>query len=450
MPRTDGVRDPVHDWIVLPEAEWRAIDTPVFQRLRGIRQLAMTYLVYPGAMHTRYEHSLGVRHVAGRLCAQLKKNSPELFSEEQQEPVLHAALLHDLGHGPFSHVSEQVVDQISGVQGAHETISVALIRMNGDIRNALGAENCDAAASLIEGVGGRSVYRDVVSGQTDADKLDYLPRDSYFAGVDYGKCDLTTLIETAVVIGNPETQTYLGFKANGVYAVEGLVLARHHMFRQVYAHKTRLATDIMLVRALKAAIEEGVLPREAYEVPVQESKAVPTEEFLQRYLEQTDCAVIQALCNAPEGSISRDLGDRLVNRRLLRRTVAIALHQETERLDRRKLATILDPEQFTVERIDALERDLADELGFGETPYLIALYLDRRRNPTYRIPGARIDEKQILLERDGQTVYLEDESEIFQPMEMGGQNFLFLYTPPLEQGDEDRAKELLWQKLETL
>lgn len=454
MAKTDGVRDPIHDWISLDEREWRAVDTPVYQRLRGIHQLAMTYLVYPGTTHTRFEHSLGVRHVAGRIVERLADKSPDLFPEEQQQTVLHAALLHDVGHGPFSHVSEQVLDELSGAEDVHEKISVALARRNGPIREALGEDECDAAADLIEGVGGRSVYRDIVSGETDADKLDYLPRDSYFAGVDYGKCDLTRLIDTMVVMGDPAAQTYLGFKASGVFAVEGLVLARHHMFRQVYAHKTRVATDIMITRALRAAIDEEVLPRNAYEVPVDgDGRADPTDEFLERFLRQTDASVLEAMLNAAdEGLVSRDLAQRLVTRRLLRQTVSIALHRAGDRLDRRKVAAILDPAELTREKITDIEREVANAIG--ESPHLVALSLDKRRNPTFRLPGTSsvIDEKQIVLERDGNTVYLEDESEIFRPMKGEDQSYLFLYAPPLDDQDENdnrvaTARELLWEIL---
>jgi HD superfamily phosphohydrolase len=448
MSRTDGVRDPVHDWIALPEEEWRAVDTPVYQRLRRIHQLAMTYLVYPGTTHTRFEHSLGVRHVAGRIVEQLAKRSPDIFPEEQQRAVLHAALLHDVGHGPFSHVSEQVLDELSGAEDVHEKISVALARRDGPIREALGEDACDAAADLIDGVGGRSVYRDIVSGETDADKLDYLPRDSYFAGVDYGKCDLTRLIDTMVVMGDPAAQTYLGFKATGVFAVEGLVLARHHMFRQVYAHKTRVATDIMITRALQEAIDEEVLPRDAYEVPSKEGKAEPTDEFLERFLRQTDASVLEAMLNGRDGLVSRDLAERLVTRRLLRQTVVVALHRAGERLDRRKIAAILDPAEFTRDKRAEVEHELATAID--QPPHLVALYLDKRRNPTFRLPGttALIDEKQIMLQRDGNTVYLEDESEIFQPMKAEDQAYLFLYTPPLEDKQTKRARDLLWEILE--
>jgi uncharacterized protein len=446
--KPDGVRDPVHDWIVLDDAEWDAVDTPVYQRLRGIHQLAMTYLVYPGTTHTRFEHSLGVRHVAGRIVERLAVKSPDQFPEEDQRTVRHAALLHDIGHGPFSHVSEQVLDEVNGLKDIHEKISVALARTYGPIRDALGQAECDAAADLIEGVGGRSVYRDIVSGETDADKLDYLPRDSYFAGVDYGHCDLTRLIDTMVVMGDPEAQTYLGFKASGVYAVERLVLARHHMFRQVYAHKTRVATDIMITRALRKAIDEGALKRDCYELPEHDGERAPSEAFLERFLTQTDSSVLEDMLNADDGDAeSRDLAQRLVSRQLLRQVVSIPLHRESERLDRQKVTAILDPVEFTKEKVAEIERELAE--GIGEPEHLVALHLDKRRNPTFRLPGttAVIDEKQIVLERDGKTVWLEDESEIFRPMTGEDQNYLYLYTPELDDDQSKRANDLLWEIL---
>jgi hypothetical protein len=131
MAQTERVRDPIHQFIYLPPEEWRAVDTPVFQRLRRIGQLAMTHLVYPGTTHTRFEHSIGVREVARRLCERLE------LDDDVSRPVLHAALLHDVGHGPFSHVSEQVLDQLSGARNVHEAVSVALIRTDEGLRGAL-------------------------------------------------------------------------------------------------------------------------------------------------------------------------------------------------------------------------------------------------------------------------------------------------------------------------
>src|SRR3954464_14092732 len=167
MPKSTVVRDPVHGMIELSPEEWAAVDTPIFQRLRRVRQLAMTYLVYPGALHTRFEHSIGVRHIAGRLSKSLD------LAEEHVDTVQGPALLHDGGHGVFSHVSEQVIDELSGADGVHEAVSVAIIRTDASLHRALGRERCERAAEIVGLEGPRSVMRDIVSGPTDADKLDY-------------------------------------------------------------------------------------------------------------------------------------------------------------------------------------------------------------------------------------------------------------------------------------
>lgn len=437
VPKTERVRDPIHQFVTLAAEEWEAVNSPVFQRLRRIGQLAMTHLVYPGATHTRFEHSIGVRHVAWRLAEQLG------LTEDERRPVLYAALLHDVGHGPFSHVSEQVLDQVSGVENVHEAISVALIRTDPTLRNALGAESCDAAADLVEG-GRQSVERDIVSGSTDADKLDYLLRDTYFAGAEYGRYDLPRLIESARIVGNRETQTYLGFDIGGLWAVEGLLLARHHMWRQVYGHKTRLATDIMVTRALLAGVEQEVLRAEAFTVPTEDGKPNPTPEFLAAFLDQDDSSVVERLRTAEDGSPARDLIDRLRERRLLRQTQSIALHRHSEILDPVRRSQLLDKEEFTKEDTDAIEEAISAELGVAR--HLVAIYVDRWKNPTYRRPGGSGSSKVQLVDRT-QTTYLHEESEVFR-RELGvEQGFLHLYTPELKEDDETKAKELLWEAL---
>ena len=204
------------------------------------------------------------------------------------------------GMARFSHVSEMVLDELSGAQGVHEAISAHIIRTNDHFLAAFGEDTCNRAADLIERIGPRTYMRDVVSGPTDADKLDYLLRDSRYAGVTYGEYDLRRLIDPVTIIdfGQPD---YLGFKADGIWAVEGLLLARHHMHRQVYGHKTRRATDIMLTRALRLGVEEGLLDAAAYRVELDASGSpIVTSDFLGAYLAQTDEVVLTTLANGPE------------------------------------------------------------------------------------------------------------------------------------------------------
>lgn len=429
--------------IELSPGEWRAIDTPVFQRLRSVRQLALTCLVYPGALHTRFEHSIGVRHVAKRLGEALK------FKAEDLEVIGAAALLHDVGHGVFSHVSEQVIDERSGAEDVHEAVSVALMRHDPSLHAALGKELCERAANVVALKGARSVMSDVVSGPTDADKLDYLLRDSYFAGVNYGRYDLGRIIDSAREIGARGTQTQLGFDADGLWAVEELLMARHHMHRQVYGHKTRLATDIMATRALRLAIDEGVLPERAYRVDMKADEVDITDDFLDGYLQQTDALVLQTLSEAPADSPVRDLAERLLQRRLLRQTVSIRLDERKHDLGEANYAFICDAEEFTREKVEAVEAVIADALGIPS--HLVAIYVDSRSNPTYRNPAMRLGRKDIMVQRDGaQPRTIHSESEIFQEQAGPEHTWIYLYTPRLDEAKDTKAKDLLWTELQSL
>jgi len=414
------------------------------QRLRSISQLAMTHLVYPGVRHSRFEHSLGVCHVARRLATELE------LGADDAEIVRAAALLHDVGHGPFSHVSEKVLDDRAGVGGVHEAISVAIIRTDPQLRAALGASLCDAAAELIEdgAHGRRSVLTDIVSGPTDADKLDYLLRDSYYAGVAYGHYDLDRLIDTATTIRPSDTESYLGFDSEGVWAVEGLLLARHHMHRQVYGHKTRIATDIMIERALAVGIDDGVLPVAAYDVPVVRGQAQPDEDFIASYLTQTDGEVMSRLLAQEHDTASRELAQLLQSRKLLRRNARVALHERRSELGI-KLGRLLDAERMRT-IVPGLEAQIAEELGCP--PHLVALLVDQTANPTYGLPGSEINAKDIMLSYGDSSMpdTFERESEIFREEAGPEKSYASLYFPKRDDIPDGRAEELLWTALTSI
>jgi putative nucleotidyltransferase with HDIG domain len=432
------IRDPIHRFIELEAAERRAIDACCFQRLRGIKQLAMTHLVYPGTEHTRFEHSLGVCALASRLAKEIGLDG------DQVRVVRAAALLHDVGHGPFSHVSENVLDDRSHLSGVHEAISVTLIRSDKELRAALGEKLCDAAAQLLEegGRGVRSAMSDIVSGPTDADKLDYLRRDSYYAGVSYGEYDLDRLLDTVTIIEVGAQETYLGFEQEGVWAVEGLLLARHHMHRQVYGHKTRVATDIMIERAIEYGLQDGALDARAYTVASRDGRPAPDEQFLDAYLEQTDEHVMQRLLAQQSATPSRELAERLVQRRLLRRNARIALHERRAALGI-KLSTILDLGRPQLAEIEA---QIAAQIS--HPPHLVALYIEKPSNPTYRLPGVDINVKDIMLAyKDGMPDYFQRESEIFREGSESDNSFASLYFPKDDQIDDRKAEELLWSTL---
>ncbi len=278
------IRCPLHGFITLSDWEWQIIAQPAFQRLRRIRQLAWTDHVYPGAMHTRFEHSLGVMHLASRVYDQVALRSSELLRTEfgyqpagidrDRTLVRLTALLHDVGHGPFSHAGEDLLplNTKENRKYTHEDYSSAIIREklrdvieNHPLNQTNHAIKAEEIVSLLEGktqAENKLFWRELVTGQVDADRMDYLLRDSYHAGVDYGRFDWRRLIHTMEAIPGAEGQRpRLGVSEGGWHAAESLVLARYFMFTQVYFHKTRVAFDHHLRQALKEMLPGGQFPK---------------------------------------------------------------------------------------------------------------------------------------------------------------------------------------------
>jgi uncharacterized protein len=286
--RTYELRCPVHGFIAINDWEREIINQPAFQRLRRIRQLAWTDQVYPGAMHTRFEHSLGVMHLATKLYDSIVERSRQLLADfygcddagfrRDRALVRLAVLLHDVGHAPFSHAGEDLFPFRPNTRKryVHEEYSAAVIRhaLKDAIENhPLNGNHdfkADDVAALIEGSSKsarRVFWRDIITGQMDADRMDYLLRDSLHAGVDYGKYDWRRLLNTVVAVEMPQPQDEplqqglrLGVSAGGIHAAEALVLARYFMFTQVYFHKTRVAYEHHLRHTLAELLPDGVFP----------------------------------------------------------------------------------------------------------------------------------------------------------------------------------------------
>lgn len=250
------IRDPIHGFIYREPKEKKIVDTKVFQRLRLLKQLALASLVYPGAVHTRFDHSLGAFHIAREVSVRL------LPSESDRELVRLAALLHDIGHGPFSHVSEPILQEFSSLkldldkQQIHEMISSKIIETDPEIVRILGEDQCHDITRLMRGKYGYRVLKDIVSGPLDVDKQDYLLRDSYFCGVKYGVYDLHRLIDALRVHRDADEEKYLAISSDGTNSVEQFVLAKYYMSVQVYFHKIRLITDEMIKRGIILGIRE--------------------------------------------------------------------------------------------------------------------------------------------------------------------------------------------------
>ena len=238
-------------------------------------------MVYPGAMHTRFEHSLGVMHVATRLYDSIVQRSRELLRSElaytpdgirrDKTLVRLTALLHDVGHGPFSHAAEDLFpDAPDGKKYGHEDYSAAVIRekLRDAIENHPLNRGCgwraDDITALLEGSSEARhtlFWRDLITGQMDADRIDYLLRDSHHSGVDYGRFDWRRLLHTVEAVpGDEDSGPRLGVNEGGWHAAEALVLARYFMFTQVYFHKTRVAFDHHLHHALKSMLPNSQFP----------------------------------------------------------------------------------------------------------------------------------------------------------------------------------------------
>lgn len=227
--------DPVYGFITIPsDFIFRVIEHPYFQRLRRIRQLGLAELVYPGAVHSRFQHALGAMHLMNEALHSLE-NKGVLISPAEREATLLAILLHDVGHGPFSHVLEHSL--FYGV--SHETVSELLI----DKLNQLFGGRLTLATAIFNGTYPRAFFHQLVSGQLDMDRLDYLNRDSFFTAVAEGKIGAERIIKMLNVFENQ-----LVVEEKGLMSVENFLVARQHMYWQVYLHKTSLCAETVLLK----------------------------------------------------------------------------------------------------------------------------------------------------------------------------------------------------------
>ena len=311
----------MHGFIELAKEEWDLVDTPVFQRLRGIRQLALASLVYPGATHTRFEHSLGVAHVAGRMARQLE------LDPDSQKLVRHAALLHDVGHGPFSHISEEVLEVLNtGTPSGsslpiHEVIGHRIIRSDEQIGRHVSPTYAEKILGVLTGSAETTVLTQIITGPADADKQDYLLRDSAACGVEYGAYDIDRLHNTLCAIKD-DYDTYMAFTHGGIEALEQFVLAKYYMNSQVYSHRVRRITDAMILRALQLGTEVDQLAflRDAFLYS-------NDDDYLRHYLSCDDLRIVsEARSSSWSGTWFARLFAMLSERRLLKEVFTIRVN----------------------------------------------------------------------------------------------------------------------------
>lgn len=322
------IRDSVHGNLQLDEFEVRLIDTPQLQRLRRIKQLGFNYLVYPGANHTRFEHSIGTMYLASKLANHLK------LDPDQKRILRTSALLHDSGHGPFSHVSERVLSQ------SHEELTTQLIK-NSELGDILTEEF--NVKEIIDITSGKGSLGQIISGELDVDRMDYLLRDSYYTGVAYGVIDVERLIYNMVLEDN------LMLKRKGVQAAESMLLARYFMYPSVYQHHTTRIINAMFRRCLKELFQIGIVNQE--------------EIYL-----FDDLDIISA-ARSQEG-YAQEMIKRLDNRAIYKTVYSLKLEEI------KKPASVF---QLSDAKIEEIEEEISELLGV-DPEYLI---VDKPEFPTF-------------------------------------------------------------------
>ena len=306
-------RDPVYGYIhVYDQLIWDLIQTKEVQRLRRIKQLGGTYMVFHTAEHSRFSHSLGVYEMARKIIRALMHRGTVL-SEEERLLVLSAALLHDLGHGPFSHSFESVF----GVR--HELFTEKIIIGNTEVNRVL-ESYCKGFATKVRDVINKSypnpLIVSIISSQLDADRLDYLLRDAYFTGASYGEIDVDRILRTMRVVNNK-----IVYKVSGMHAIEDYLMSRYQMYWQVYLHSTGRSFDLVIQRMLHR-VRELIFTGYKFKHPLGALKDLFLEEELsvETYLKFDDSTLIYYISQFidEDDEILHDLADRFINRRLFK------------------------------------------------------------------------------------------------------------------------------------
>lgn len=310
------INDPIYGFVSIPNAlVYDLINHPWFQRLRRIKQLGLTNLVYPGALHTRFHHAIGAMHLMQEAVSTLRQKGVEI-SKREEEAVLVAILLHDIGHGPFSHALEHSL--VKGIQ--HEELSLLFMeRLNRQFKGKL-----KTAIHVFTDRYPKQFLHQLVSSQLDMDRLDYLKRDSFFTGVIEGVISSDRIIKMLNVSGD-----HLVVEHKGIYSIEKFLIARRLMYWQVYLHKTVLSAESLLDKILQRAKELSTGGRELFATPAlalflkqdfKHKDFTERPELLERFAKLDDHDLVSSFkvwAEDPDPILSR-LCNNLLNRKLNR------------------------------------------------------------------------------------------------------------------------------------
>ena len=388
LDETKVLKDPVHSCIHIHyEVIWNCLDSKEFQRLRRIRQLGGDFQVYPTAEHSRFSHSLGVYEIVRRMVTEVKTLCAEL-TEYEKVCVMLAGLLHDVGHGPFSHAFEHVTNH------SHEEYTAKIILGDTELNSILRAVSKkmpEDIVSIIQHTHENDILNQIVSGQLDADRMDYLLRDSYFTATSYGQFDLERILRTMRVKKTSEGRKVIVVKHTGIHSVEDYIMARYQMYWQVYYHpvaRSYEAVFIQLFNRLKDIFKDN---KDYFEdmkvlIPFLEKAEVSEEEYFR--LDENSLLYCCALIQDKDDVIAADLAKRLQNR---------------------KLFEYVDYNEENLAQIQNMLR----ENGYDEQYYLRIENIEASVYSPYK-------GRKILIEKlDGQIVALEKASTIVESITKG-------------------------------
>ena len=388
LDETKVLKDPVHSYIHIHyEVIWNCLDSKEFQRLRRIRQLGGDFQVYPTAEHSRFSHSLGVYEIVRRMVTEVKTLCAEL-TEYEKVCVMLAGLLHDVGHGPFSHAFENITNH------SHEEYTAKIILGDTELNSILRAVSKkmpEDIVSIIQHTHENDILNQIVSGQLDADRMDYLLRDSYFTATSYGQFDLERILRTMRVRKTSEGRKVIVVKHTGIHSVEDYIMARYQMYWQVYYHpvaRSYEAVFIQLFNRLKDIFKDN---KDYFEdmkvlIPFLEKAEVSEEEYFR--LDENSLLYCCALIQDKDDVIAADLAKRLQNRKLF------------EYVD------------YNEENLGQIQNMLRDN-GYDEQYYLRIENIEASVYSPYK-------GRKILIEKlDGQIVALEKASTIVESITKG-------------------------------
>jgi len=354
--------DPIHDFVRVYDNELKIIDTPIFQRLRRIRQLSGAHLIYPGAQHTRFEHSLGVMHIAS-MAGQVLAEKGVVSSDDIQILRL-ASLLHDIGHGPFSHLFEEIFEEKRKI--SHEDLGRDIILKTeiGDIISKNGFDK-KLITKLAFGDSKLQFMNEIISGVLSADIMDYLLRDGYFTGAEHAKIDHHRLTHSLDVYKNK-----LALDKSSLVNFETMMISRFQMFKAVYFHKTVRAGEVMLLEAMDLAEDELGL----------------SSMNLDEYLKLSDDVILAKLLNLPEHNSK------------LKASKKIATDYLNRNLFKSVFESTLTGKAITKKRMQELRGEISKKSKID----INEIFVDSSNTPSIPLSPSKKESKSIiLLENNG-------------------------------------------------